>query len=33
MAEQPGRIKLVHGDPEAQKSLAGKLVVAGCVVM
>ena len=26
MAEKPGRIKLVHGDPEAQKALAGKLV-------
>jgi predicted metal-dependent RNase len=29
MAEPPGRIKLVHGDPEAQKALAGKLVAAG----
>ena len=32
MAEKPGKIKLVHGDPEAQKALAGKLVDAGCVV-
>jgi metallo-beta-lactamase family protein len=29
MAEPPGRIKLVHGDPEAQKALAGKLEAAG----
>ncbi|MCK5681835.1 MBL fold metallo-hydrolase, partial [bacterium] len=32
MAETPGRIKRVHGDPEAQKALAGRLVDIGYVV-
>jgi len=29
MAKKPGRIKLVHGDPEAQKELAESLVAVG----
>ena len=33
MAEKPGKIKLVHGDPEAQKALAGKLVGSGFAVV
>ena len=33
IAEKPGKIKLVHGEPEAQKALAGKLVENGYFVV
>lgn len=33
MGTKPRKIKLVHGDPEAQAALAGKLQDAGCLVV
>ena len=33
MAKKPGMIKPVHGDPVAQKTLTGRLVAAGYVVV